>query len=963
MTRKFIGIMLTVLLVFHIALPVQAATRSVGMDALEFEKELVVKAPNSSLSMVFPVPRLAKIYSASATFSLTPSPQLHEDALFSFYLNDKLLESKTVKQLRAQKKITVNLPLDGEFRDAFRLQIKANMFISNDLCRDYYTGGLFYTVHNDTKVDLNYDMMPVRSVADFFGNFQQSALIVVPNNAGLAEMTPAAWAFGIVKKNYPHLDVQIVKAGEVGDRPNTPRIWVALRNQLPAYFNKTQAGIELADPNTLLLSAGSVSELESLSRQLADLPVFPRNSLVGRNLEGNSAENPDGKGTERISFGNQTVQEGVLQVSSDFPLYPSLWGNVPEKMGIHLEGSNMVAFDQARPARLDVFFNSKLLHSSTLDHAGQFSREIVLPAGTELLSKNNLNVQVNYPEEQGQCLIRGTTHTVQVSPGSYMWGTGQQKLDHFEWSNIGIFFARQGTVLLDEKLGDPLKMIAELMVFLNRQLPTATYAFPTLQTLASQTFLPPDQYVVALINAGNEPPFLQDLMPILQGQGAAGYQDNNPPIPTELQPNLNSVVGKIAGNNGAPVVVFSTKQNGGLLVAALRFLNRPGQYTPLVGNVMAFRQPGRIFSADVRDADNSTAVIQPVSQGVFTRYWGQYKKPIIFVGATFAGLILLLLFFFGFNRKPKTEQARAEEVREEIFEEPLHREETTVPILETVTAATALPTEQQNRNRLRKNVAIHIKSKIASRELSAAVPELTGAAPLWETWIARDSAQDHSANIPEEIVAAGEKVTFEEPEPLWETWIVRDSAQGQSASIPEELVAAEEKVTFEESEPLWETWIARDSTQGQSASIPEKLVAAEENVTFEKPASAWEPWIVSDAAQATSASKPEAIPDEEIATPPQTVPAWEPRIVRDSNAELKVSPAKTVPTWEAWIMRDTAKDASESISELSSEEANVAPAKMASPDSVAAEVDTPNPKKPANAGKIIRRNLFISGTR
>ena len=918
MTRKFIGIMLTVLLVFHIALPVQAATRSVGLDALEFKKELVVKAPNSSLSMLFPVPRLAKIYSASATFSLTPSPQLHDDALFSFYLNDKLLGSKTVKQLRAQKKVTVNLPLDGEFRDAFRLQIKANMFTSNDLCRDYYTGGLFYTVHNDTKVDLNYDMMPVRSVADFFGNFQQSALIVVPDTAGVAEMTPAAWAFGILKKNYPHLDIQIAKAGEVGDRPNTPRIWVALRNQLPAYFNKTQAGIALADPNTLLLSAGSVGELESVARQLADLPVFPRNSFVGSALAGNSAENPEGKGTEKISFGNQTVQEGVLQVSSDFSLYPSLWGNVPEKMGIHLEGSNMVAFDQARPARLDVFFNSKLMHSSALDQAGRFSRELALPAGTELLSKNNLNVQVNYPEEQGQCLIRGTTHSVQVSPGSYMWGTGQQKLDHFGWSNIGIFFARQGTVLLDEKLGDPLKMIAELMVFLNRQLPAATYAFPTLQTLAAQTFLPPDQYVVALINAGNEPPFLQDLMPTLQ---------NNPPIPTELQPNLNSVVGKIAGNNGAPVIVFSTKQNGGLLVAALRFLNRPGHYEPLVGNVMAFRQPGRIYSVDVRDADNGSTVVQQVRQGVFTRYWGQYKKPIVIVGAAFAGLMLLLLFLLGFNRKPKTEQARAEEARAEICAEPRHMEEPTVPILETVTADAALPTEQQNRNRLRKNVATRIKSKLAGFELSAAPPELQGA------------------------------------EPLWETWIVRDSGQEQSASISNELVPVEENATLDPAEPLWGMWIERDVAQDQSDRIPEELVPAEATVTFAKPAPAWEPWIVRDAAPDPSASTLELIPDEVNVPPTKTMPAWDPRIVRDSANEVDLSPAKTVPTWEAWIMRATAKDASASSSELIPDEANVASAIMASPDSVAAELDTPTPKKFVNAGKVIRRNLFVSGTR
>ncbi|MBV5350102.1 hypothetical protein JZU71_02780, partial [bacterium] len=64
------------------------------------------------------------------------------------------------------------------------------MFISDDQCRDYQSGGLFYTVHPNTVLQINYDMPPIRTVADFFDSFQQALLVVVPDNAAMEEYTP-----------------------------------------------------------------------------------------------------------------------------------------------------------------------------------------------------------------------------------------------------------------------------------------------------------------------------------------------------------------------------------------------------------------------------------------------------------------------------------------------------------------------------------------------------------------------------------------------------------------------------------------------------------------------------------------------------------------------------------------------------------------------------------------------------
>lgn len=84
---------------------VWALSRSVGMDALDVAKDVSVKAPQSSIVLDFPVSRLAKMNAASASISVTPGSQLHEDSLFYFFYNDKLLETRTAKELRQKKEV------------------------------------------------------------------------------------------------------------------------------------------------------------------------------------------------------------------------------------------------------------------------------------------------------------------------------------------------------------------------------------------------------------------------------------------------------------------------------------------------------------------------------------------------------------------------------------------------------------------------------------------------------------------------------------------------------------------------------------------------------------------------------------------------------------------------------------------------------------------------------------------
>ena len=212
-------------------LSVHAASRIMGLESLGIVRDMHVAAPQASVAFDFPLPRLARVQSASATIFLTPGAQLNGETVFSFYYNSKLIATRTAKELRQQKPFVLPLPVDGTPRDVAKLQIKSGMFITEDQCWDYRSGGLFFTIHRNTSLNLTYNLPPARNVPDFFDSFQQALIVVVPDGATLEELTPGAWIYGLMKKTYPYLNVQLVRAAELSKLPPVPRIWVGIESK------------------------------------------------------------------------------------------------------------------------------------------------------------------------------------------------------------------------------------------------------------------------------------------------------------------------------------------------------------------------------------------------------------------------------------------------------------------------------------------------------------------------------------------------------------------------------------------------------------------------------------------------------------------------------------------------------------------------------------------------------------
>ncbi len=661
--RKFVGFFIALALCFGVISPVQAFQQNIGIDRIGTENDVQVNAPYSSVVFDFPVPRLAQLQAATLTAFVSPGSQLHGNNLFFFYYNDQLIATRTAKELREQKPLVLNLPVDGIARDFAKVQIKSNLFITDDLCRDYYSGGLFFTVHKNTSLNLTYEMLQVRTIADFLGNLQQSLLIVAPDNANMEEFTPGAWTYGLMRKAYPYLDVQLVRASELPKNSPVPRIWVGIDSKLPEYFKGSVSGITLKDANTLLISAGDVKALASHVRQLADLHLFPLNPTDSKRIKVTPLEKSAGQETEAIAFGSNIAQDGIQVVASFFQLTPALLKNIPERLGLHLEGAYTVATDEARAVRLDVFVNNSLVHSSNLDNTGKFKQDVLLPESVEIRARNDMSIQFTYPDQTGQCRVRGKTQSIQIFPNSYMWGSGQYKAERFTWNNIGLFWGRKGIVLMDETLGSNLLKIAgEIAYFMDLQLPPRMAAFPEFAPLTQQSAAPESGYVLLAGMTGNIPAALQDKMPVALGKDFTLYRKTTQSTEFEYKATVNSVVGRIGENKGAPLVILSANLNGDLFLETLRYLNRSRNYETLIGNVWVYQQPNRLYSFDVRD--RSVRVEKPATQGTFTAFWNQ-NRTLIFIAAGILILLLLLalvyrLVFPG-RKRPAKETVRSDE--------------------------------------------------------------------------------------------------------------------------------------------------------------------------------------------------------------------------------------------------------------------------------------------------------------
>jgi hypothetical protein len=292
-----------------------------------------------------------------------------------------------------------------------------------------------------------------------------------------------------------------------------------------------------------------------------------------------------------------------------------------------------------------------------LDQTGRFSREIIFPAGTELISQNRIKVQFNFPDEPDQCKIVGKLQSAQIFSNSYLWGEGKKKISHMTWQNISPYLSQQGTVIVDEKLnGNVLDVLTKTINYLNRQLPEKVYSYPRVQGLSDLAFIPPDQFVLVFAQAKNLPSFIVDQLPGLQTQGANGYNaGSTSTLPSEIKNSEKVAVGRVAEYKNNPLIVVSTNQDGSQISAFLDYIGKSENAVKIRGNIVAYYQSGKVEDVNLARAEQASSVTPENIRNNAVDFWQKNQNTIVLVAAAILIIILIILLLVLRKRRKKRE--------------------------------------------------------------------------------------------------------------------------------------------------------------------------------------------------------------------------------------------------------------------------------------------------------------------
>jgi len=586
-------------LALMLALPGQALAKqeAITLQHIGYEQDITVTGAKPTVAFSFPAPRLNLLPGSMATFTVEPGPFLNEQSNFTIYINDRATAFYSAGQLR--KKPTVQLPLTQAMLQggSLRVAIAANLFATNDLCADYERGHLFYIIRNQSGVIYNFNPVIPKTVPAFFASLTGGLLVVIPDHPTLAEITAGSWAYAQLQKQYPYLPVKLILAGEREKYPQVPRVWVALHNNLPANLTGYTQGIHLPFADLVLITAQDEGNLYNLTRQLGRTDWLQ--AADSANISVSLPSAVAAKGNDKVFFGNNGPQEGILSIPVDFTLYPALLSEAPRSITIHLEGRYSPANISGKQARLDVYFNRALIHSEALDGSGKINKDINVPPSVSLKSKNALSIQFVYPEEAGYCQVKGTIRSAQIFQSSYFAGNARLPVDKLTWDNIGMLFNKQGAILInDAPSPDVIRAVGEFVLYLNRQLPPGEYAYPVAAFLKDWRQWLNQDYLAVLGLAEAIPEELWPAFPLQRGKGYTLLNNEGQAVTYRYHPAVNTVVGQIGAWQGCPLLGITASSDAAALAGAIRQLN--GQQN-LASNIFLVDGTGQLLPFNLAD--------------------------------------------------------------------------------------------------------------------------------------------------------------------------------------------------------------------------------------------------------------------------------------------------------------------------------------------------------------------------
>ena len=586
---------------------------------LGYDREVRLDGADAAFSAFFPMPAMSRM-SGEMLWKIAPSAALLGNGTFSFFLNDRLILSRSVEALRKEPLVRLPLPADLP-RDRFlHARIESRIGITDDVCRDLFSGQLFWTVREDSGFSLDDLRIPHRSVSDFFETLYGSLSILLPASPSREEAEAAVWLAAMLRKAVPGLSVSL-DTNDNGRSASSSFILIAGDAiQLPSGIQPLPGLSLLGERGLLVLGDGKPASLAGFVKTIASFPLFaaiPSGSI----LPETSAASEKNAVSNLLNLAEGT---GANAVSLEIPVFPGLLASPPQDLSFQLEGACTLPRDPARPARLDVFWNGVFIESEYLSANGRFEKRLLLPVETPLLTENRLRLDVSYHLDEGMCRYRGSENRATLFPSSSFHGYGKYPLHALSWNSFGIFALRKGVLLLEEPFSiEGIRSAADMLHWLGRRYPRDVFIFPELRTTSEpSSYLKEAEWILAATSTGAIPRDLQQLLPLnvhegflleIQRDGKTTYSFNRE----------DDVAVAVIGSSSKPVLLLASSSPK-MMSEAAAFFASPGSAARLSGNLMSFRsqEDVRVFDTRAPHVGVKRGAVLSFAERIWLRYRG-----------------------------------------------------------------------------------------------------------------------------------------------------------------------------------------------------------------------------------------------------------------------------------------------------------------------------------------------------
>lgn len=380
---------------------------------------------------------------------LEASQFIYSPSSVSVYGDGELLLHK---RLRAgENTLRVSLGALSREEKVHRIEIRAYLVASDDLCEDLASGNLFLVLKKDSLLRLYREDVPPESLEDFLSFPTERIEILLPPGEWSPDIQEAfIRLYVFLKRFYRDLPVRITAGifqGEAGEPVEHLRIFLSEERyrDFEIYGKSlylTPRGVKAVTrlPEFFIFTS---SGIEKVSEQT----THPRRKITLKEL-----------GMSSLSFwGMGELKHTVYFAASDL-------GGIPRSL-------NLVLYRNYLPSRYEATFsvklNGELIYSEKLDTRGAKELSpLVLQLPTLLLSReNSLELRFSYFPEVGHCRRSEAPFEGFISGESYLEVKELAPLpDLLTFGDLPTFFGGKANVVLPDKASLESLMIAARIV-------------------------------------------------------------------------------------------------------------------------------------------------------------------------------------------------------------------------------------------------------------------------------------------------------------------------------------------------------------------------------------------------------------------------------------------------------------------------------------------------------------------